>query len=66
MTAAQTSPAQNWGQVCRTCRHRRGAYGTAPEVSPGRSANSPAPGWSSGIAARPKVAPDRLAERMAA
>jgi hypothetical protein len=66
MTAAQTSPAQNWGQVCRTRTHRRGAYGAAPEASPGRTAKSPVPGWFSGIAARPKVAPDRLAERTVA
>ena len=63
MTTTQTSPAENWGQVWRTRKYRRGAYDAAREVSPRRSANSPAPGRSSGIAARPKVAPDRLVER---
>lgn len=64
MTTAQTSPAENRGYTWRTRRHRGGAYGAAPEVSPGRSANSPAPGWGSDIAARPKVAPDRSAARL--
>jgi hypothetical protein len=59
MTTAQTSTVANRGQVWQTCRHRRGACGGAPEVSPGRSVNSPVPGRSSGIAARPEVAQER-------
>ena len=65
MTTAQTSPAQNRGQAWRARELRRGAYGAAQDVPPGCSGNSPAPGRSSGIATRPKVAPDPLAEGMA-
>jgi hypothetical protein len=57
MTTVQTSPAESRGHAWGTRRHRGGAYSAAPEVSPGRSVNSPAPIWRSDIAARPKVTP---------
>jgi hypothetical protein len=56
MTTAQTSPTVNRGQVWRAWRHSRGIRRVAREISPRRSANSPAAGRGSSIAVRPKVA----------